>query len=62
MVGSQRLAGKVIDVLLSADSVDDFDDAVKVIVFGHVVPVIRRMVEDRKMIEDEKPFFYVGRP
>ncbi len=51
MVAKQKLADQVVDLLLHAESVDEFDEAVKAIVFGHVVPVIRRMVEDRSRID-----------
>ena len=61
MVVKQKLAVRVVDLLLQADSVDDFDEAIKTIVFGHVVPVIRRMVEDGKKI-DADHFLFVGRP
>lgn len=47
---NQKLSDKVMAVLLTAESVEDFDNAIKVLVFDHGIRIIRRMVEDKEKL------------
>ena len=46
----QSLVDKIISDLLTAESVMDFDNVIKVLVFDHGIRIIRRMVEDKEKL------------
>ncbi len=47
---NQHLFDKVAEILLTAESVEDFDNTIKILVFDHGVPILRRMVEDKEKL------------
>lgn len=45
---NQKYVSKVMDLLLSADTVEDFDQVIKILVLEHGVPILRNMIEVRE--------------
>jgi hypothetical protein len=55
-MSNQKLFDKVAATLLQAESVEEFDDVIKILVLDRGVPILRRIIESK-----EESVYCIGR-